>query len=85
MNPDPSLTLKVDEVLYEGQSKYQDIVMFKSKTFGRVLCLDNAIQCTESDEFAYQEMISFLPLNAHPNPEVDTLYYVMIIRMNHSV
>ncbi|XP_022654928.1 spermidine synthase-like isoform X1 [Varroa destructor] len=69
MNSDPSLTMKVDEVLYEGQSKYQNIVMFTSKMFGRVLCLDNAIQCTEFDEFAYQEMISFLPLNVHPDPQ----------------
>lgn len=31
--------------------------------------LDGAIQCTEFDEFSYQEMISFLPLNAHANPQ----------------
>lgn len=31
--------------------------------------LDGVIQCTERDEFSYQEMISFLPLNCHPNPE----------------
>jgi len=36
---------------------------------GRALVLDGIIQCTESDEFAYQEMISFLPLAAHPNPK----------------
>jgi spermidine synthase len=34
-----------------------------------VLVLDNRIQCTEYDEHSYQEMISFLPLNCHPNPE----------------
>lgn len=27
------------------------------------------MQATEFDEFSYQEMISFLPLNSHPNPE----------------
>jgi spermidine synthase len=32
------------------------------------LALDGAIQCTEKDEFSYQEMISFLPLTVHPNP-----------------
>lgn len=31
--------------------------------------MDNIIQCTEFDEFSYQEMISFLPLCSHPNPE----------------
>lgn len=36
---------------------------------GKCLVLDNAIQCTELDECSYQEMMSFLPLNVHPNPE----------------
>lgn len=31
--------------------------------------LDGIIQCTERDEFAYQEMISFLPLCCHPSPK----------------
>ncbi len=42
---------------------------FLSKTHGNVLVLDDRIQCTERDEFAYQEMITFLPLLAHPNPK----------------
>lgn len=33
------------------------------------MILDGIIQCTQHDEFAYQEMISFLPLCAHSNPE----------------
>lgn len=33
------------------------------------MILDNIIQCTEKDEFAYQEMISFLPLCCHPAPK----------------
>lgn len=39
-----------------------------SEIFGRCLILDDAIQCTEKDEFSYQEMISFLPLNSHHKP-----------------
>ncbi len=31
--------------------------------------MDGRIQCTELDEHSYQEMITFLPLNSHPNPE----------------
>jgi spermidine synthase len=34
-----------------------------------VLVLDGVIQATERDEFAYQEMITHVPLNAHPNPK----------------
>ena len=34
-----------------------------------MLALDGIIQVTERDEFTYHEMLSFLPLNSHPNPE----------------
>ena len=40
-----------------------------SETYGRVLALDGVIQCTERDEFAYQEMMAHLPLFAHHNPK----------------
>ena len=33
-----------------------------------MLVLDGVIQCTERDEFSYQEMIANLPLYSHPNP-----------------
>jgi spermidine synthase len=33
------------------------------------LLLDDVIQCTERDEFGYQELIAMLPMCAHPNPE----------------
>lgn len=43
--------------------------IFFSKHHGKVLVLDGVIQCTDSDEFSYQEMITFLPLNSHPCPK----------------
>ena len=39
-----------------------------STTYGRVMVLDGMINSTSRDEFSYQEMITFLPLNSHPNP-----------------
>ena len=36
---------------------------------GTVLVLDGVIQVTERDEFAYQEMITHLPIFAHNNPK----------------
>ncbi|XP_011297356.1 spermidine synthase isoform X2 [Fopius arisanus] len=39
------------------------------KAHGKTLVLDGIIQCTEHDEFSYQEMISFLPLCSHPDPK----------------
>ncbi|KNB41689.1 spermidine synthase [Blastocystis sp. subtype 4] len=61
--------LKVKEVLYHEKSEYQDILVFDSESYGRVLVLDGVIQVTEKDEFAYQEMITHLPLFAHRNPK----------------
>ncbi|CAH0549662.1 unnamed protein product [Brassicogethes aeneus] len=67
--PAQCFSLEVTEPLYSGKSDFQDVLVFKSKKHGNVLVLDGAIQCTEFDEFSYQEMITFLPLNAHGNPQ----------------
>jgi spermidine synthase len=69
MWPGQAMSIKVDEVLHVEQSKYQDVLVFKSQTYGNVLVLDGCIQVTERDEFAYQEMIAHLALNSHPNPK----------------
>ncbi|XP_064611493.1 spermidine synthase-like [Liolophura sinensis] len=67
--PGQAMSLEVDEVLFHEKSKYQDVLVFKGKTYGIVLVLDGVIQCTSRDEFSYQEMITHLPLNCHPNPK----------------
>lgn len=69
----------VNETLYEGwgqhflverelarvKSAFQEIVVFESRTHGRVMVLDGVIQITERDEFAYQEMLTHVPILAH--------------------
>ena len=64
-----SLKVKRDGVLHRSRSKFQDILVFQSETYGKVLVLDGVIQLTERDEFAYQEMIAHLPLFAHAEPK----------------
>lgn len=63
------MTLKVNKVLHYEKSKYQDVLIFESANHGTVLVLDNVIQCTERDEFSYQEMITHLAMNSHPDPK----------------
>lgn len=63
------MTLRVNQVLHHEKSKYQDILIFESTDHGAVLVLDNVIQCTERDEFSYQEMITHLAMHSHPNPK----------------
>ena len=58
-----------EEDAFEGKSKYQHAVAFESTNYGKVLVLDGVIQLTERDEYAYQEMITHIPMFAHPNPE----------------
>ena len=40
-----------------------------TRNHGKILVLDGIIQLTQSDEFAYQEMLAHVPLFAHPHPE----------------
>lgn len=69
MWPGQKFCIEVDEVLENGRSLFQDILVFKSKTYGTVLVLDGVIQLTERDEFSYQEMIAHIPLFASNQPK----------------
>lgn len=61
-------SLQVEKVLFHARSDFQDVLLFQSTSYGKVLVLDGVIQATEHDEMAYQEMIVHMPLFAHPNP-----------------
>ncbi|CAG8770185.1 spermidine synthase [Gigaspora rosea] len=67
--PGQAMCLEIDEILHHEKSLYQDVLLFKSKTYGNVLALDGVIQCTERDEHSYQEMITHIPMMCHPNPQ----------------
>jgi len=61
--------LEIRKVLYSKKSKFQEIQILESESWGRVLTLDKAIQTTERDEFIYHEMISHVPLFLHSKPK----------------
>jgi len=63
--PDFHQSLQIDEILFEGRTAFQDVVIFRNSRFGRVLALDGVVQTTEADEFCYHEMISHVPIVAH--------------------
>eukprot|EP00270_Netrium_digitus_P011411 TRINITY_DN362_c0_g1_i1.p1 TRINITY_DN362_c0_g1~~TRINITY_DN362_c0_g1_i1.p1 ORF type:complete len:355 (-),score=75.09 TRINITY_DN362_c0_g1_i1:369-1346(-) len=69
MWPGEAHSLKMEKILFQGKSDFQDVAVFKSATYGRVLVLDGVIQLTQRDECAYQEMITHLPLCSIPNPK----------------
>jgi hypothetical protein len=47
-------------------SLLQDVCVFESDAYGTVLLLDGVIQCTDRDEFSYQEMLAHIPLCSLP-------------------
>ncbi|MCK5312717.1 MAG: spermidine synthase, partial [Desulfobacteraceae bacterium] len=69
MWPGVALSIEIEEVLYSKKSKFQQIDLFQTKNFGKMLVLDGIIQLTEPDEFAYHEMLAHVPMFAHPDPK----------------
>ncbi|KAF7838346.1 spermidine synthase 1 [Senna tora] len=61
--------LKVENILFQGKSEYQTMLVFESSTYGKVFVLDGELQLTEKDECSYQEMMTHLPLCSIPNPK----------------
>ncbi|MBK18654.1 MAG: spermidine synthase [Rhodospirillaceae bacterium] len=58
-------SLLIEEVLFEGRTNFQDVLIFQNPRFGKVLTLDGVIQTTERDEFCYHEMMVHVPMIAH--------------------
>ncbi|GFS32175.1 spermidine synthase 3 [Actinidia rufa] len=69
MWPGEAHSLVVERILYKEKSEYQEILVFESSAYGKVLVLDGIVQLTEKDEFAYQEMITHLPLCSIQSPK----------------
>lgn len=56
---------EVTKVLFRERTEHQDLVIFETPTYGRVLALDSIVQVTEKDEFVYHEMMTHVPILAH--------------------
>jgi len=63
--PDYRQAFHVRRTICRLTSGHQEIVIFETERFGRVLALDGVIQTTEADEFVYHEMLAHVPLFAH--------------------
>ncbi|MGX7327951.1 polyamine aminopropyltransferase [Enterococcus bulliens] len=56
-NEGVKLSIKVESQLYQERSEYQQIDIFESNEFGRMLTLDGQLITTDKDEFFYSEMM----------------------------
>ena len=64
--PDVKHGIRVNRHLFSKKSDYQQIDIFDTPEFGRVLVLDGSVMLTERDEFIYDEMITHVPMAVHP-------------------
>ncbi len=67
--PEISQHIRIDELIYEGKTAFQDALVFRNQAAGAVLTLDGVVQTTERDEHIYHEMLTHVPLVAHGNAQ----------------
>jgi spermidine synthase len=60
---------RLDEVLYEGRTRYQSVQVVRTRDLGLCLVLDGKIQSSERDEHIYHEALVQPAMIAHPGPE----------------
>ncbi len=63
------LGFRIKEEIAHVISKYQDIHIFETYDFGKLLVIDGTVQTTERDEFIYHEMIVHPPMFTHNAPK----------------
>ena len=57
--------IHIEKIFTKKISKYQEIMIFQSKLFGKILTLDGVIQITEKDHHPYSEMLTHVPTLSH--------------------
>ena len=65
--PDVKHSIRVQRHLHSQKTAYQQIDIYDTPEFGRVLTLDGNVMLTERDEFIYDEMMTHVPMAVHPN------------------
>lgn len=58
-------SLRVDNVLFEGEADHQHLIVFENEQFGRLFALEGFIQVSTRDEFIYHEMVTHVPVFEH--------------------
>ncbi|MDD2233483.1 MAG: polyamine aminopropyltransferase, partial [Desulfitobacteriaceae bacterium] len=60
---------RIKEIVFEGYSDFQHVMILNSYCFGNMLVLDGAVQTTAIDGYIYNEIIAHVPLSIHPDPQ----------------
>ena len=54
---------------HSEKSPYQEIEIWQTETFGKLMTIDGCTMVSTLDNFLYHEMMSHPALNSHPNPK----------------
>lgn len=57
-------SFEITNVLFHEKTEHQELVIFETPTFGRVMALDDIVQVTTRDEYVYHEMMTHVPMLA---------------------
>ncbi len=63
------IKIRVESILFHEHSDYQEIAVYDTLEFGKVLVLDKAVMFSDKNEFVYHEMLGLVPLFSHKKPE----------------
>ncbi len=61
--------LRLGEKLHSERSDFQEIEIYQTDTFGRLMVIDGAVMLTDRDNFLYHEMLTHPALCLHPDPK----------------
>lgn len=67
--PNIKLGFRIKREIAHATSKFQDIHLFETYDYGKLLVIDGTVQTTTRDEFIYHEMIVHPPMFTHSNPQ----------------
>ncbi|MGC9325415.1 MAG: polyamine aminopropyltransferase [Desulfomonilia bacterium] len=63
------LCFRINKVLFEADSPYQNIKVVRNSFFGNVMLLDDLVMLTEKDEFFYHDMLVHVPMVCADTPK----------------
>ncbi len=58
-----------DQILFSEKTPYQNVRVFNTHAFGKMLAINNMVMATERDEFHYHEMITHTVLQLFPSDQ----------------
>jgi spermidine synthase len=61
--------VKVGKTILSEKTPFQQIDVYETDQFGRILVLDGALNVAQEEEFIYHEMLAHVPMFIHPGVE----------------